>query len=671
MAEVEVVSGLRLSDGEFFGRLIDTARPGLVDIPAAVAAGDFAAARRIFAAEVRQSLQPARLLSLPRRFGGGGSTYPGEPNAAIAERVLRQELISCGTPHRFVGEVDWTINPTYNGYREWTWQLNRHGEWAILGERYRETGDERYAAGWVRLFRSWVRQAVVPERAAGNETLCWRTIEAGIRMGGAWHYALHSCYRSPHATDDVLVDWYKSVWEHGWRLRNFHWTHNWLIMEMNGLAQIGLLYPQFREVTAWRDYAFARLDEELARQFYPDGVQFELSTNYHQVVVRNYETLRDVCAAYDVPVPSSFHTALERAHAANVRLMRPDGRLPDLNDGVCWAVDGLLERAVLRYPERDDFRWAATRGVVGTPPAETSLAFPQAGYYVMRTGWGSDAVWAYFDGGPFGFAHQHEDKLNLLLHAYGRTLLTEGGNYAYDDSPMRRYALSTRSHNTIRVDGQDQNRRATYRYDDPDLLTRPAGARWRTTAEYDVAEAEYDEGYGPTADRTVTHRRRVIFLKTGGGTLGPCLLVIDRLLPRDDVPHDYQLLWHLDADEAITEGLTVRSAAPDAANLAIIPAALPGLQLSLVVAQTAPEWQGWWSPSHDAQGTEVPAPTADYEWCVAGPSRLVTLLYPMPPSEACPVLAVAADPDPVATSLVLTLVDGATLTLDEADYPAA
>ena len=111
---------------------------------------------------------------------------------------------------------------------------------------------------------------------------------------------------------------------------------------------------------------------------------------------------------------------------------------------------------------------------------------------------------AYFDGGPFGFAHQHEDKLNLLLHAYGRTLLTEGGNYAYDDSPMRRYALSTRSHNTIRVDGQDQNRRATYRYDDPDLLTRPAGARWRTTAEYDVAEAEYDEGYGPTADRTVT-----------------------------------------------------------------------------------------------------------------------------------------------------------------------
>jgi hypothetical protein len=135
----------------------------------------------------------------------------------------------------------------------------------------------------VRLFRSWVRQAIVPEKAAGNETLCWRTIEAGIRMGGAWQWALHSFYRSPHFTDDLLVDWYKSIYEHGRRLRLNHRTHNWLIMEMNGLAQIGILYPQLRDAPAWRAYAFARLGEELDRQLYPDGLQYELSTNYHQV----------------------------------------------------------------------------------------------------------------------------------------------------------------------------------------------------------------------------------------------------------------------------------------------------------------------------------------------------------------------------------------------------
>ena len=98
----------------------------------------------------------------------------------------------------------------------------------------------------------------------------------------------------------------------------------------------------------------------------------------------------------------------------------------------------------------------------------------------MRSGWERDARYLLLDVGPFGYGHQHEDKLNLLLHAYGRLLLAEGGNYAYDSSEMRRYVLSTRAHNTIRVDGHDQNRRLYFHGVTPDL-TEPCGARWRFT----------------------------------------------------------------------------------------------------------------------------------------------------------------------------------------------
>jgi hypothetical protein len=665
-AETGVV-GPRLSDADFFGQALDTSRPGLEEIPAAVARGDFGAARRLFAAEARRSLQPARLLAIARRFGGDNVLHPGERAGDAAERILRLELISCGTPHQFAGEVDWFANPTFNQYREWTWQLSRHSEWGLLAERYRETGDERYAEGFVKLFRSWVRQAVVPEDAPGGATLCWRTIEAGIRMGGAWPWALHSFYRSPHFTDDVLVDWYKSVWEHGRRLRQFHRTHNWLIMEMNGLAQIGILYPQFREAPAWKAYAFDRLVEELGTQIYPDGFQFELTTNYHQVVIGNYEWLWDVCDAYDEPVPDAFRAGLEPMHAVNVRLMMPDGRLPDLNDGRWAEVAPLLRRAVARYPERADFRWAASRGAEGAPPAETSLAFPYAGYYVMRSGWGPDAVWALFDGGPFGFAHQHEDKLNLLLHAHGRLLLTEGGNYAYDSSEMRRYVLSTRAHNTIRVDGQDQNRRLRFDREDTGIIATPARARWRAGDHQDVAEADYDEGYGPAAERTVTHRRRVLFLKGGAGAPGPCFLVVDRLLPADGAPHTYQVLWHLNAASAEADGLVVRSRNPDAPNLAIMPAGVAGLRAAVVAGQEAPEWQGWRATKNNAQGPYEPAPTAVYEWTVTGPARLVTLLYPTPAGADCPVRALTAAPDPAASAVRLTLTDGGAIGLDEAD----
>jgi hypothetical protein len=655
--------GPRLSDADFFNR-VDTTRPGLEGIPAALARGDLGTARRLFATEVRRTLRPERFLGIQRLFRGHNFMRRDESVAGAAERILRGELISCGTPHQFEGQVDWTLNPTYNQYREWTWQLSRHPEWALLAERYRETGDERLAEGFVRFFTSWVRQAVVPEDAPGGATLCWRTIETGIRMAGSWQWALHSFYRSPHFTDDVLVDWYKSVWEHGWRLRYSHRTGNWLIMEMNGLAQIGLLYPQLEDAPAWKAYAFDRLAEELDVQVYPDGFQIELSTGYHQVDIVNYQWLMDVCSAYGESIPDAFTAGLERMHAVNVRLMMPDGRLPDLNDGGWREVAPLMERAVHQYPARRDFRWAHTRGQEGAPPEGTSLALPYAGYYVMRTGWEPDAVWALFDGGPFGYGHQHEDKLNLLLHAYGQLLLTEGGNYAYDSSEMRRYVLSTRAHNTIRVDGKDQNRRLHFRREDVDVSAL-AGARWYTSGGHDVVEATYDEGYGPDADCVVTHRRKVVFVKSGLGDLGPCLLVFDRVLPGDQGTHSYQVLWHLDAERVRVEDLVVRSDDPELSDLCLVAAGRSGLTAEVVLGQESPEWQGWKTIKEHQQGQYAPAPAVVYHLAVSGPVRLVTCLYPTRPGEACPVCALQAGSGLEDADVRLVLTDGREIELDE------
>ena len=664
---MEPTVGPRLSDADFFAK-IDTTRPGLVGIPEAVAHGDFATARRLFAAEVRRSLQPERFFRIEREFRGAHFMKEGETVEQAAERILSGELISCSTPHKFEGEVDWFINPTFNQYREWTWQLSRHPEWGILAERYRATGDERFAEAFVRFFRSWVRQAIVPENADGGATLCWRTIEAGIRMGGVWQWALHSFYRSPHFTDDVLIDWYKSVWEHGWRLRNFHRTGNWLIMEMNGLAQIGILYPQFLDAPAWKQYAFDRLVEELSAQVYPDGWQVELSTGYHQVDINNYQWLIDVCRAYDEPIPPAFREGLERMHTVNMRMMMPDGRLPDVNDGGWYDVARLMKSAVADYPARADFLWARTKGAQGCLPAITSHAFPYAGYYVMRTGWEPDAMWALLDAGHFGYGHQHEDKLNLLLHAWGRLLLTEAGNYAYDASEMRRYVLSTRAHNTIRVDGQDQNRRLGYNRAAFDV-TVPSDGSLRSTPEYDVAEGVYTEGYGPLAETAVTHRRKVIFVKAHSRVSlpGSCVIVIDRLTPADDAAHTYQVLWHLNSDTAAVDGLVVRSADPDQPNLTIIPAQVDGMTVRVVAGQEAPEFQGWKAIKNHQQGEYAPTPTAIYEWTVAGPARLVTLLYPTRAEQVCPVAALGASSDIAATEIRVTMADGQVIDLDEED----
>ena len=87
------------------------------------------------------------------------------------------------------------------------------------------------------------------------------------------------------------------------------------------------------------------------------------------------------------------------------------------------------DRSGHAVPERQDFLWYATNGKQGHAPAETSHAFPYAGYYVMRSGWDSDARWLWFDGGPFGYGHQHEDKLEIMVTAYREAFLVDPGNY--------------------------------------------------------------------------------------------------------------------------------------------------------------------------------------------------------------------------------------------------
>ena len=99
------------------------------------------------------------------------------------------------------------------------------------------------------------------------------------------------------------------------------------------------------------------------------------------------------------------------------------------------------------------------------------------------------------DAAPFGRGHQHEDKLNLLIYAQGKYLLTEGGNYAYDDSEMRRYCLSSRAHNTVLVDHKGQNRRASYVWEDSDI-EKLSGMKWGIGDSCDWAEGCYDGAYG-------------------------------------------------------------------------------------------------------------------------------------------------------------------------------
>ncbi|MBN2449937.1 MAG: alginate lyase family protein, partial [Lentisphaeria bacterium] len=476
---------------------------------------------------------------------------------AKAEKLLQREFSysfsNRAWPIVFEGPIDWHANPTegVNRTHLWNESLNRHFHFRDLSEAYWESGDDRYAQGIADHVMDWIRRNPPPLMSSGNGSAMinctWQTLTTGIRMEGIWPDALYRCLGSPAFTDEVVVTMVKSCADQANHLVRNPTGGNWLTEESMGVYTVGMLFPEYRQAREWRRVAIERLNRQLDEDVYPDGMEVELAAGYSNWVISNFVHLleRADAAGLRDEIPEDFLTRLERAYNYHLYAMMPNGAIPGLNDSGPANVRGYLEKAFEFFPRRTDFLFGATLGARGTEPAQTSYAFPYSGHFVMRSGWDADAVYALLDSGPFGYGHQHEDKLHFVLYAHGRQLLLDPGNFSYDRSPARHYVLGTHGHNTILVDGQGQARRGnreTYVWPKPWDTPTPRGddTLWQSTPEADFVRGTYTDGYGPRAAIRVRHTRRLLFAKPD------FFLLLDTLEPEDDREHTYTSLFHID-----------------------------------------------------------------------------------------------------------------------------
>jgi len=526
-------------------------------------------------------------------------------------------------------------------------------------------GNEAYAKAWVRNFTRFVREEICPVEARACDTSSWRSLETAERLYACLLNDVYWLLKSPALTDDVLATVFVSLWEHGDRLRRGHatWGGNWFANEMTSLYCFTLLAPYFVESAEWRAYAQAKIEQELREQVYPDGQQVELSTGYHPGVIAIFGRVPRMCAFKGVPPPAGIRGVLARMYEPYMAVMRPDRRIPALNDATIWLSRNFFRTGLANFPERTDFRWFADE-TGAAPPSWTSVALPYTGWVALRDSWRADAVWGFMDCGPFGTGHQHEDKLNVLVFAYGRELVNEGGWYDYDTSENRRYILSTRSHNTVRFDGRDQNTRAVYRWHAATDCVKKADFLFATNTVVDWAEAAFEGPYMANPGRNLVHRRRLALFKGVSG-LPPFFVVADRLSCADAKPHSYEQLWHL-------RGGTFTAFAADAfladyGGGVLLAGAHSDASAKFVDkrGQTKPELQGWdpgsWS-KHDAAPISTPVVCGSF----TGTRRVVTVLQPLKAADrARRIVAVAASSDPSETGFALRLADGREIRLGE------
>ena len=613
---------MRLSDKDFFEKVIDLGIPELNHASKLFSLGKQAEAEKAFADYLKTVFPDKRISAFPRPWL---ESFGDISEEEFAEEILEGYVCSVGYKYKFEnGIIDWTYNPTYNNYVEFTYHLQYHTEMLILAWVYERTGDEKYAERFDYMINSWIAQAECPEDLGGGLSLLWRTLEAGLRMGTRWPTFINLFIHSPSIPDRTWVNMFKSIWEHGYRLtkNNSQRGHNnWIITEMVGLATMGVCYPFMTDAKGWLDTALRILKEEIDVQIYPDGMQIELTSGYHGGIISNFMRAKHLLELYGYDAPPEFEERVRLMYSMYIKLCKPNLKTPGLNDGAEAIVPQAMHRALSYFPEDEIFRYFATSRKEGRPPEYTSHTLPYGGFTVMRTDWSKDAIWAFLDAGPEGQAHVHEDKLAFQHYAYGTDMLADTGTYAYDTSDMRKYVIGTRSHSTALVDGKNQNRLKTkIRGVPPDIIK--ADFSYAFGDEYEIAEGYYDQGYGEELI-DVKHTRKVIFFKKGLGSLPCFFLLLDRFESRDGEEHNCEVSFQLPHAPVSAFAHTVDVKYQNGATLKMVCDAYPKIQ----IGQYAPDFIGW-QPIHGTEEHEhSPSPVVSYikRGTIA---RFATLLIP-------------------------------------------
>ncbi|MDR3251598.1 MAG: heparinase II/III family protein [Tannerella sp.] len=578
--------------------------PGLEDVKAAYAKKDLAAAGKALLAYYSKS----KLILPENKLPASSQKTTDVADTILQDTYVFQE-VKGRTPRLPDGRLMWA----YKGPKddvEWAWALNRHYPVRDLLPAYFATGNPKYARYIDAFVKDWIISSL-PYPDKRSNTAMWRGLEVSFRekMWKSVFFELWNTGLISPATQLLILT---SLPSHAHYARNFHAGGNWLTMEMTGLATVASAWQEFRDAPEWIEYSVNAMVGSMKEQVYPDGVQTELTSHYHHVALSNFSLLADICKSADVKLPDYYDNTIRDMWNYLAWTMRPDG----------WGLlnnDSDLDfnrNSVLKAAEEQDapeWTYIASNGEKGVKPAGSpSRFFPFAGHLISRSGFDANAHWSFFDMGPWGSGHQHNDKLHLSVAAYGRDLLVDAGRFAYSGAVsdrFRKYAIGSQGHNLVLVDGNGQDKGVA-------VAEEPVDENhFRIENEYDYGSGMFDK-FIDTKGR-FEHTRSVMYVRDR------FWIVADRLAT--DRPRQVGTLWHWHPScKVAVQGDGSVATGNETGNLRIIPVGIKNAKPELVSGQENP-MQGWYSKIYNEY---TPNTTSVYTTDLPADDTFVWLLFP-------------------------------------------
>jgi hypothetical protein len=493
-------------------------------------------------------------------------------------------------------KIDWYWDPVRNlhfprgiSHKDWDlyamrpenadiklpWELARCQHFPTLGQAYRLSDDRRYC---FELLNQMVDFTEANPVGYGIHWTC--TMDVAIRAAN-WALGLSLIRSCPGVPIEAWQKIYQGLFEHGcFIFENFENTYevtsNHYLSNIVGLFLLSALFSDLPQGKNWQAFCRKSLETEIDLQILDDGADFESSVHYHRLVLELFLGAARQGEFRKQPFSDNYHRILWKMCHFHVSLLYPDGRMPvvgDADDGrlhifsnygnwnpqsgrhvLAPATMFLGESSWLAPLDSHDLWEAAWWGFdvgkhKGVIPDQRNFSafFPDAGIAVYQDA-GTYLLATNSIVGTKGFGnHKHNDQLSFELHLKGIPLVVDPGSYVYTSDPEARNLFrSTSYHNTLRIDGQEQNKM------NPEWLFRlfeTARATHLFFRENDVF-VEYGGqhmGYEQLSS-PVVHKRAYRFYKKQG-----ILIILDFL----DGEGAHDLCWHFHLDPLVRVGDSV------------------------------------------------------------------------------------------------------------------
>ncbi|XBK19314.1 heparinase II/III family protein [Pedobacter lusitanus] len=444
--------------------------------------------------------------------------YAGKKLAKDVMEMADNALLHQLKPHKsypyfdYGKTIDWQKAPVPDALIRTF--LHRTNWWQQMGLAYWSTGDEKYASEWVFQLRDWIKSNQMGAYKDDKE-YAWKAFVVSFRLNN-WSGYFNMFINSPNFTPEFLMEFLNSYHQQAEYVKsNYTDIGNHRLFEALHLLCAGSSFPELKGSQSWRKSGIEVLNQEITKQVYPDGMQYELSTSYHIGTINIFLNALKIAqlAKLGNEFPESYRALVEKMVMAVINFSFPDYTFPLYGDSFLTNKNIMLKNYdnwSQLFPHNKYIRYFSTDTKSGTVLPYLSQSLPVAGFYTFRSGWDRNSTVMVLKASPPAFFHAHPDNGTFELWVKGRNFTPDAGSYVYnDDSKInnkKAWYRSTRVHQTLTLNNQNM------------MITKAAAEKWETGKDLDILS------YNNPSYEGLQHQRSVLFIdKT-------YFLIIDRAI---------------------------------------------------------------------------------------------------------------------------------------------